>query len=274
MRRFFSMIFDFCKSVWKEKKKIFALAKNDMKSRYAGSFLGIFWAYFMPLVSILVYWFVFEKGLKATPPANTSVPYIVWFMAGLVPWFYFSEAWSSSTNVLMDYSYLVKQMVFDVRIMPFVRVLSAFFVHMVFMVILFVVMGIYGALPLIKIGPLLYYVLCLICLILAVSVLSSALMPFIRDMTQVIGVITTLGFWMTPIAWPYESMTISRPLMMILKANPMFYVVQGYRDSLISTNFSWQGPYITAYFWIFTLVLMVLGVVAYRRLRPHFADVI
>jgi teichoic acid transport system permease protein len=113
-------------------------------------------------------------------------------------------------------------MVFDVRILPFVRVISALFVHLVFMVIMLVVMALYGTIPLIKVGPLLYYMLCLFCLIISVSVISSVIMPFFRDMTQVINVITTMGFWMTPIAWDYTSMNIPPVFMYILKLNPMF----------------------------------------------------
>jgi teichoic acid transport system permease protein len=274
MRRLINIFAEFFSSIWKEKGKIFQLAKNDMKSRYAGSFLGIFWAYFIPLVSILVYWFVFEKGLKATPPASANVPFLAWFMAGLVPWFYFSEAWMSSTNVLLDYNYLVKQMVFDVRILPFVRVLSALFVHLVFMGIMLVVLALYGILPSIRVGPLLYYMLCLICLIISVSVISSVIMPFFRDMTQVINVVTTMGFWVTPIAWDYSGMNIPIVFQYILKLNPMFYVVQGYRDALVTDTFAWQGTGITLYFWILAGAFFAVGVLAYRRMRMHLADII
>ena len=274
MNKFLGIYSEFFRKIFLEKRKIFALAKNDLKSRYAGSYLGIFWSYFMPLVSILVYWFVFEKGFRAVPPADVSAPYIVWFMTGLIPWFYFSEAWSSSTNVLVDYSYLVKQMVFEVRILPFVRAFSAFFVHIVFLVILVIVMALYGLLPNVHLLPFIYYMICLIFLSIAVSVLTSVLMPFFRDLTQVISVITTLGFWITPIAWSYKDMQLSGIVLTILKVNPMFYVVQGYRDALLAPSFTWQSLSLNLYFWLFIGIVLSIGIVAYRRLRPHLSDVI
>ena len=83
---------------------ILRLAKNDFKARFAGSYLGIFWAFVNPIVTILVYWFVFEKGLNAggvTTHSGVYVPFVLWLIGGMVPWFYFSEAFSSGTNTLL-----------------------------------------------------------------------------------------------------------------------------------------------------------------------------
>ena len=76
-------------------------SKNDFKTKFAGSYLGIVWAFVQPVVTILVYWFVFEIGLKAG--RDCQYPFIVWLTAGLVPWFFFSEAWNSGTNALIEY---------------------------------------------------------------------------------------------------------------------------------------------------------------------------
>ena len=77
------------------RRLIWKLAKNDFKTRYAGSYLGIVWAFVQPVVTILVYWFVFEKGLKSTPSTledGTAIPFVLMLTSGLVPWFFFSEA--------------------------------------------------------------------------------------------------------------------------------------------------------------------------------------
>lgn len=274
MKRLIRFYVDIFREINRNKKKIWALAKNDLKSRYAGSYLGVFWSYFLPLVTTLIYWFVFEKGFKAVPPSTLQVPFIVWFMAGLVPWFYFSEAWSSSTNVLLDYSYLVKQMLFEVRILPFVRTIAAMFVHVAFLVITGILLVAYNATSNIHILPFMYYFLCLFCLTISLSILTSVILPFFRDLAQIITVITTLGFWLTPIAWNYTDMDIPGLVLSIFKINPMFYVVQGYRDALLSPNFVWQSALMNIYFWAFVLVVFTLGAISYRKLRPHLSDVI
>ena len=73
---------------WSSRKLIFALAKNDFKTKYAGSYFGTVWAFIQPVVTICVYWFVF--GLALRGGADRGVPFVLWLVAGLVPWFFFS----------------------------------------------------------------------------------------------------------------------------------------------------------------------------------------
>ena len=100
------------KDVWKQKNFIFYLAKNDFKTKYAGSFLGIVWAFIQPLVTILVYTIVFQFGLKSG--GVDGVPFVLWLMAGLIPWFFFQEALINTTNSFVEYSYLVNKIKFDI----------------------------------------------------------------------------------------------------------------------------------------------------------------
>ena len=76
------------------------LAKNDFKTRFAGSYLGIVWAFVQPIVTVVVYWFVFSVGLRSGRPCGH--PFILRLMAGLVPWFFFSEALNGGTNALIE----------------------------------------------------------------------------------------------------------------------------------------------------------------------------
>ena len=85
--------------VYQNRKLIYILAKNDFKKRYAGSYLGTIWAFIQPVVTICVYWFVF--GLALRNGADRGVPYVLWLIAGLVPWFFFQEGWMSGTNALL-----------------------------------------------------------------------------------------------------------------------------------------------------------------------------
>ena len=90
---------------------VWNLAKNDIKKKFAGSYFGVVWAFVQPVITVLLYWFVFEKGLnsKATDlRTGIEIPFVLWLTAGLVPWFYFQEALNGGTGVLVEYSYLVK----------------------------------------------------------------------------------------------------------------------------------------------------------------------
>ena len=155
------------------------LSKNDFKTRFAGSFLGIFWAFVQPIVTVILYWFVFEKGLRANGvdmKSGISVPYVLWLIAGLVPWFFFSEALSSGTNALVEYSYLVKKVVFKISILPIVKVVSALFVHIFFIVFMLVLYSCYGFLPDLYTLQIVYYSFAMFVLVIALSLIR---VPFI-----------------------------------------------------------------------------------------------
>ncbi|MFC3845655.1 ABC transporter permease, partial [Paenibacillus sp. MAH-36] len=98
------------KELYHSKNTIISMAKNDFKNKYAGSYLGITWAFIQPLLTIVIYWFVFQIGFRTTPVEN--VPFIVWFICGIIPWFYFSESLIAGTMSVVEYSYIVKKVMF------------------------------------------------------------------------------------------------------------------------------------------------------------------
>lgn len=262
----------FFKELLGNRKLIFNLAKNDFKTKYAGSYLGIIWAFIQPVITVLVYWFVFEIGLRQT--GNSDVPFVLWLIAGLVPWFFFSDALNGGTNSLLEYNYLVKKVVFKISVLPIVKILSAFFVNVFFILFTMVIYACYGKYPDLYYLQIIYYIICVFMLVLGLSYLTSAVVIFFRDLTQIINIILQIGVWMTPIMWNIDTMGLSSKITFILKLNPMFYVVQGYRDVLINKIWFWEHGTMTIYFWSFTLISFILGAIVFKRLKIHFADVL
>ena len=125
---------------------IWNLARNDFKTKYAGSYLGIIWAFINPVITILIYWFVFQYGLKAGSPIKDT-SFIYWLMSGLIPWFFFQDALINSTNCMLEYSYLVKKVVFKISVLPIIKIISSIFVHWAFIIFLLIVGLIQGKYP-------------------------------------------------------------------------------------------------------------------------------
>lgn len=259
------------RELYANKNLIWNLAKNDFKTKYAGSYLGIIWAFIQPIVTILLYWFVFQFGLRAGNPLK-DVPFILWFIAGLIPWFFFSDSLLNATNCMMGYSYLVKKVVFKISILPVVKIISTFFVHLVFISFLFVVAIAYGFLPSIYTFQLIYYLICIFCLVLGISYASCAIVIFFKDLGEIINILLQIGMWMTPIMW--NSNIVSQKFQWILKLNPIYYITEGYRDTFINKVFFFEKTGQTIYFWIVVMLLFIVGTTIFRRLRPHFADVL
>lgn len=260
------------------KKLTLSLAKNDFKSRFAGSYLGIVWAFVQPIVTVVVYWFVFEKALNAGTQATKSginAPYVLWLIAGLVPWFYFSEAINMASNTLVEYSYLVKKVVFNISILPVVKLMSSLFVHIFFIAFMFLMYFIYGYAPTPYMLQVIYYSFAMVVLCVGFVYATSAMMVFFRDLGQIVNILLQIGIWATPIMWNINTMTnISPVVLVILKLNPMFYVVSGYRDALLNNIWFWEKPGMTLYFWIFTILVYMFGTTIFRKLKIHFADVL
>ncbi|MEK5036062.1 ABC transporter permease [Paenibacillus sp. FSL R7-0302] len=263
-------ILQFVKDFVNNRKLIFNLAKNDFKTKYASSYLGVLWGFINPLLTIATYWFVFQVGLRNGNVGDT--PFIIWFIAGIIPWFFFSDALSSSTNSFMDYSYLVKKVVFKIELLPLVKIFSAFFIQVFFVGFIFLIYGAYGHYPTLYSFQLIYYIFCSIFLVVSLSFFTSAVVLFFKDLNQIIAVILQMGFWFTPIGWNVTM--LSDFLARLFKLNPMYYIVQGYRDSLIDHILFIDRPYQTVYFWIFCLVMFTFSLKIFKKLRPHFSDVL
>lgn len=260
------------------RRLIRSLAKNDFKTKFAGSYLGTIWAFVQPVVTILIYWFVFDKaiGMRVSIRSELPLPYVLWLVAGIVPWFFFSDCISAGTSVLVEYNYLVKKVVFNIDILPVVKVFASIFVHVFFVLFMMGLFLCYGYPPDFYVLQALYYSAGVLLLALGLSYFTSAVSVFFPDMRQIVNIALQVGIWMTPIMWNLDDMREKIPsfLLIILKCNPLYYIVMGYRESFIDKVWFWEHPGMTIYFWGFTLFMCLLGVTVFKRLKVHFADVL
>ena len=261
---------DFLRDAIRSREVILAMTRRDFASRYLGSYLGLIWAFINPLASTLVIWGVFQLGFK-NGPVN-GFPFILWLAAAMFPWQFFAEGLGRATSSVVDQSCVIKKVCFRASMLPIVAILSSLLIHLVFIVLLFGMFACYGIWPSAYALQIPYYLSAMVLMLLGISWLSSSLTVFLRDIPQVVGLLLQFGFWATPIFWQLEQMPAG--IRRVLQLNPMYYIVQGYRDSLIEHTWFWDHLDTTLYFWGFTLVCFVLGGAVFTRLRPHFADVL
>ncbi len=260
---------------------LWSLGKNDFRQKFAGSYLGIIWAFVQPIVTVLVYWFVFQMALNVGTQATKSgieAPYVLWLLAGLVPWFFFNDALVNGANALLSYEYLVKKVVFKVSILPVVKVFSSLFVHVFFVLFTLIVYMCYGYMPTLYTLQIIYYFFAMLALVIGLVYFCAALTVLFRDMTQLITITLSVLVWMTPIMWNLtpmvESGRIPPVIKIILQLNPMYYIVQGYRAALLDHVWFWQEPVLGIYYWILTILIFYMGTKLFTKLEPGFADVL
>jgi ABC-type polysaccharide/polyol phosphate export permease len=258
---------DFVGVVRRNRSTIWIMATRELASRYVGTLAGPLWTLLQPAATVAVFWFVFSVGFKAQGPAG--VPFIVYFLCGYVPWLYFTEVVQGATGSVVASGYLVKKTGFSSELLPVIHATAAVIPQLVLLAILtIVVVIVQGGVTMAALG-FIYYFACLVTLCLAVGWFTAGLNVFNRDVAQVVGVLLNLWFWITPIAWP-ESILPER-VHWITTANPMYYVITGYRASFLGVEHP-QWVLGTLVFWGVTLPLLLVGAQVFRRLKPEFAD--
>lgn len=259
------------KGYFKRLQLIASLAINDFRSKYASSQLGVFWAFFRPIVMACVYIFVFSFIARSTPVGD-MYPYSLWMLPGLIVWFVFSDGLSSGATTLTEYSFLVKNIRFDISILPYVKVMSAFIVHTFFIALIFILYLLWGLPVKVQLLQLPYYYLATFIFTLSLARIACACQPFFKDLTVAIEIILMVGIWACPIMWNLEM--LPEQYRFFFKLNPMYHLVQGYRACFMGDEWFWSHPRQLALFWLVTLALCFGGRRMFRRLSAHFADVI
>ncbi|MDO5150933.1 MAG: ABC transporter permease [Oscillospiraceae bacterium] len=243
---------------------------DDFKNKYAGSFMGVTWAFIQPLMTIIIYWFIFQIGFKSQPVDN--YPFILWLVSGLVSWFFISECITGVTSSLVEYSYLVKKVVFNINLLPLVRVLSCLLVQIFLVVVTVVLFAIFGYFPDTYYLQLPYYMVYMVVFMLGIGYCTAALYPFFKDLLQIVNIAMQFIFWLTPIVWDFEIMP--KAVRKILVFNPFYYIVSGYRNIFVYKEFFWNDWKMGIYYWIVALLMLVMGRKIFKKMKIHFADVL
>ena len=272
MPRFITYILSFLKEIYQKKFLIIELTKRDFKQQFMGSFLGLVWAFLQPIAFLGILWVIFTFGFKSGKLGD-GTPFLAFLFTGLVAWDLFSRVWLGSTGMIFEYSFLVKKINFRLSILPVVKIFSNLIMHIIFISIVIVVLIVNKIYPSIYWLQVVYYIICSSMLVLGLSWISSALNVFIKDVGQLIQIIVQFGFWLTPIIW--DPASFPKKYSIFIKMNPAWYLVDGYRRSFIYKTPFWKGNVNeTIYFWGVTLIFLLLGMIVFKKLRPHFADVI
>ena len=260
----------FIRLIYLQRQLIATLAKRDVSTQYVGSFLGFIWTFINPLVLIFVFWVVFSIGFRVQP--KQDVPFVVWLTAGMAAWFVFADIVNGSSNIVVANAHLIKKTLFHSQILPVVKVVSSLITHTVFLAVLCGLILLHGMPLSFHYFHFVYYLFCMVVLALGISWMVSALNVFIRDVGQIVAVVLQMGFWATPIFWDIGMMPPN--IQSVIRLNPMFYIVQGYRESFIYFSPFWSHPFQTLYFWLVALAMFIIGALIFKKMKPQFPDVL
>lgn len=262
---------EFIKTVWKNKKLILQLGKNDFKNRFASTSLGSIWGFIQPFIFMMMYVIVFQFIFKQTGPEGA--PYVVWFMPGMAMWMCINDGVMGATSSIRAYSYLVKKVVFPVDVIPLISLFANAFVSLFLFIIAAIVSIIYGFIP--NVIMIIYTILAAYIFLIAFTRFTSAVCTLVPDFANLLGIAMQLFFWATPVVWDISLLSEHHTLTNIIQCMPFTYLVTAYRNSFMSGNIIIESNYIyTTIFWIITIIMYVWGNFVFKRSKKDFADVL
>ncbi len=261
---------NFIKDIYDKRSILYELAKRDFQRQYMGSYLGFVWVYLQPLLFISILYVVFTYGFRTGSSAD-GVPFAVHLVSGMIAWFYIAGNLNAGVGVIKSHSFLLKKVDFRLSLLPIVKLISSFAPHLFFIFIAVLISMFNGIYPSVYLLQLAYYFIAMLALLLGISWLTSSTNLFVPDISKLINLIVTFGFWLTPIFWDISR--IPEKYRWVVELNPATYIVEGYRDSIVNHIGFWEKPFQTLYYWVFTALVLYFGIRVFQKLRPHFAEV-
>ncbi len=246
---------------------LYFLIWRDIKVKYKQTALGVAWAIIQPLFTMVVF-SLFFGGLAKIP--SDGIPYPIFSFAALVPWSFFANGLTQSSNSIVGSAHLISKVYFPRLTIPVASVMGGIIDFMLSFLMLLGMMLFYGIYPTYNIIWLPLLIVLALITALGVGLWLSALNAEYRDVRYIVPFITQ--FWMlaTPIAYP--SSLLPEPWRMIYGINPMAGVVEGFRWALLKTNTA-PGPIIIVSS-VAALVILVTGAFYFRRMEKTFADIV
>jgi lipopolysaccharide transport system permease protein len=256
------------RSIWRNRSLIRSMVRRDVAGRYAGSYAGAFWTIIHPLMMMLTYWFVFGMVLRARFEGDS--PFVLYFLAGMLPWLAFSEAAGRAPSIVWEHANFVKKLVFPLEILPVNLTAAGLFSELFGLVIFLAGMMVLGQRPTATALWLPVLIVPQALFTLGVSWFLAALGVFFRDLGQFIGFLLTVWFFTTPIC--YGESYLAEGQRWIFELNPIYVLVRAYRAVLLENSAPEPAPLLilTAV----SIVLFLFGHAWFYKLKRQFADLV
>jgi len=262
---------DILRHAFLNKRILWQLTRRDLLSTHHGSVLGAFWVLIEPLAYIALTLCFFQFAIRGE--GQPGVSYVAWVLPQIVFWTFASSAIASSISMVKDYSFLLRHRKFDMRLVALIKIASAAVVHLFLLAIVMAFLVLYSGLRVgLQTFSVVYFFFAMFALLLGLLWIVSSLGAFWKDVRGIVAISLQAGFWISPIFW--EPSRFPAPIALVMYANPFFYPINGYRKSIIMTDFGVPFWWFTLYYWCVVGLLLFVGSRLFTRLSNGFGDVL
>lgn len=255
---------------------IHRISTYEEKATYQSHYLGLVWQFLNPAIQIGIYYLVFGLGVRKGQEVD-GIPFIVWMLVGIITWFFINSSILGGSNSIYKQVGMVSKMKFPVSILPTVNMASNFVSYRAMMGLLLVVMLAFGIYPNIYWIQYFYYLFCMIAFLFAFGLFNSTITVLVRDYHIMLQSILRLLFYLSGPIWVFQDMfsgTQHAWFVRLLELNPIYYIISGFRDSLLYKTWFFEKGTQTLFFWCVVGVLLIIGAHIHMKFRARFVDFI
>ncbi|EGP4798098.1 ABC transporter permease [Enterococcus faecium] len=254
-------------------RTIFRLSRYEEKATYQSHYLGLLWQVLNPVIQVGIYYLVFGLGVNGGRTIN-GVPFLAWMLTGITAWFFISSSILGGSNSIYKQVNVVSKMKFPVSILPLNTIVSNLSSY--FPMLGFLIVGLFAM----KVQPTFYwiqyfyYFFAMVVFLLAVGLLNATMTVLIRDYHIMLQSILRLLFYVSGPIWDINNRNLPEVLVKILKLNPLYYLIEGFRDTFLSRQWFWEKGTYGLIFWGVTLIFLIMGSHLHLKFRSEFVDLI
>ena len=224
------------------------------------------------MVTIFVFWFAFSLGLKRGGPVN-GYPFFLWLIAGMIPWFYMRDMITGGANSIRRYKYLVTKIKFPISTIPTFISMANLVVHFGLMLVLLGIYIAFGYMPTVYWMQLPLYMLLMFLFFTVWGLFAGVLSSISKDFLNLVKSLVQALFWLSGILYDANSINVGW-IRSILLFNPVTLIVNGYRNSLIKQVWFFEDLTELRNFAIVFVIMLVLALWAYKKLKKDIPDVL
>lgn len=251
------------------------LSAYEIKSQNRNNYLGIAWEVINPSIQLVIYWFVFGT-LRDRAPVEINgleVPFFSWLVAGFFIWTFCFQSIIQGSKSIYTRLRMLSKMNFPMSIIPNIVIFSKLYIHLAMLGIAIVILHVNGYYITIYYAQLIYFTFAAVCLMFAISLITSTISTIIRDAHLLLNSTFRMMFYVSGVLWPITRLDDFPTLLKLMQLNPLYYLIEGYRAALFGVDWyfitNWQY---TLTFWGFVLVTLIIGSVLHVKFRRHFID--
>lgn len=259
--------------------RIFCIAKYELLADMRDSKFGLFWNFASPAIQVITYWLIFGVAWDKADIVHEgiTVKYLPWLVVGYAIWWFIQPCIQNGCSAVFSKTNVITKMKFPVSVLPATICVKEMFNHLCMFLIAIIMLFCFGYFPNLYWLGLIYYAICAFAFVEAISLILAVLTMLWRDVRKLVTSLMRMLMYFSPVIWECHfaaKVPFHNVLNTIMKLNPVYYIVNGYRDCIFYNKTIFAHPAQMLYFWILVLVLFVIGCMLMYKFKRKFIDLI